>query len=323
MDHKDRKLLFLLDTNSREKESILAKRMIASKQVVEYRIKRLWKSGIIKSFQTMINLTSLDIPLWAHVYFKLNASKEREKEIIEYLMRNRKVAYIAFLGGRFDMSIVILERNLQKLESLLDDIVSKYPDELKDHMISLRTLGWKFTKKYLIDKEYGIKQQKNILVEDRGKIEIDEIDRKILRELTKNSRIRILEIGRKLSIPFSTVRSRIKLLENNGVISGYSILIDFKKIDYNNYKIFIKTKDNSPKAFRQLFGFVSIHPNITYLMKTLGDHNYELRVEVENQEKYQEIVKDLRSKFSNIIQEVESIIVFEELKEDFSVLLEI
>ena len=49
MDEKDKKLLYLLDLNSRESESTLAKKLKTSKQVINYRIKRLSSEGIIKN----------------------------------------------------------------------------------------------------------------------------------------------------------------------------------------------------------------------------------------------------------------------------------
>ncbi|MBI5066148.1 Lrp/AsnC family transcriptional regulator [Candidatus Woesearchaeota archaeon] len=322
MDKTDQKLLYELELKSNEKDSILAKKLKTSKQVIGYRIKRLTSENIIKQFQTVLNISNLGVPIWAHIYFKLlEVTKEKEEEITKYLAENKKIGYLAILGGRFDLSIVLVAKNIQELEFDLEEITSKFPEQLKSYDIILRTFGWKFPKKYLLQ-EKNIAHHKVILSKETDLVQIDSIDISILKEITKNSRISIMDLRKKLDIPFSTVRSRIKSLEKKKVIAGYSILLDLQKIGYNNYKVFMKTKDNSKDAFNTLREFASSHPNVTYFMKTFGEHNYELRFEVESQEKFQDVIKEIRSKFSEIIDGLETVIIFKELKEDFSAVLE-
>jgi Lrp/AsnC family leucine-responsive transcriptional regulator len=58
----------------------------------------------------------------------------------------------------------------------------------------------------------------------------DDLDIKILTELENNARISISELARHLEYPTSTVRDRIRGLEESGVIRGYSAVIDPKKL---------------------------------------------------------------------------------------------
>ena len=320
MNLKDKKLLYELDINSREKETELARKVGTSKQVINYNIKRLFNEGIIKKFQTVLNLDDLGINIYANVYFKLiGATKQKETEIINFLIKSDSVGYIASIGGRFDLSIVLVAKNLQEFENKLDKIVTSYP-ELRDYEISLRTFGVKFHKKYLVSKDQV--KSKEILVKPTKIPKIDKIDIGILKILSQNSRISIVEISDKLKIPFSTVRVRIKSLEQKGIIAGYSILFDLSKIGFVNYKLFIKSKDKSDKTYKRMLSFVKENKNIIWFFKTIGEHDFELRIEVENQEKYQEIIKELRSEFSAEIEEIETVLIFNELKEDYSVVLE-
>ena len=89
-----------------------------------------------------------------------------------------------------------------------------------------------------------------------------------------------------------------------------------------NYKLFIKLRNKSEDSYKKLLSFSEAHKNIIWVFKTLGEHDCELRIEAESQEKYQEIIKEIRSHFSQIIEETETVIVFNELKEDYSVILE-
>lgn len=318
MDLKDKKLVYLLDLNSREKETNLAKQLKTSKQVINYRIRKLESEGFIKTFQTVFNLESLGIGVYANVYFKLSASKAKEKEIIDFLLNNNLIGYVASLGGKFDLSIVLVAKTIQQLEDNLNKIINKYPNDLKEYAISLRTYGIKFPKKYLSEASL---ESKKILTKEKHS-RIDDLDKKILKILSSNSRTSIVEISEKLKIPFSTVRIRIYSLENRGIIAGYSILPNLEKMGMLNYKVFIRTKDKSGEASKKLLSFAEDNKNITWFFKTLGDHDYEFRVEVENQQKYQELLKELRSQFPLIIDDIETVMIFNELKENYAVILE-
>lgn len=52
---------------------------------------------------------------------------------------------------------------------------------------------------------------------------MDDLDRKLLRALSKNVRISISQLARALGVSRSTAQSRLKRLETNGMIAGYRI----------------------------------------------------------------------------------------------------
>ena len=323
MDAKDKKLLSLIDLNSREKEVILAKQLGTSKQVINYRLRKLIEEGYIKKLQMVPNLRALGVNIYANIYYKMpNVSKTKEKEIIDYLLNNKKVGYVALLGGEFDLSIVLVARNLQELEKLLLEITLANTNALSTYNVSLRTFGVKFPKKYLLSKKNIKNQAKKIVADDSSLEKIDEIDKSILKNLSINSRQAMLEISEELEIPFSTIRTRIKSLERKEIIAGYSALLDIPKMGYNNYKLFLRVKNKSPETHVKLLSFGERHPNITWIFKTIGDYDYELRIEVENNEKYQEILREIRSEFSDAIKDTKTLIIFNELKEDYSSVLE-
>lgn len=61
---------------------------------------------------------------------------------------------------------------------------------------------------------------------------LDEIDMAIIKELVKNGRASYRSIARKLKLSVATVASRIAALEKEGIIKGYTALIDYEKIGY-------------------------------------------------------------------------------------------
>ncbi|MEM4312358.1 MAG: Lrp/AsnC family transcriptional regulator [Nitrososphaerales archaeon] len=64
------------------------------------------------------------------------------------------------------------------------------------------------------------------------KANLDEIDKKLLKEFIRNARQSFREIAKKLNLSVGTVVSRTKKLEEDGIIKGYTAMIDHEKIGY-------------------------------------------------------------------------------------------
>ena len=61
-------------------------------------------------------------------------------------------------------------------------------------------------------------------------MEIDDLDRRILEELLKNSKRSYRQLADDLGIAPGTVLKRIKDMESNGIIKGYSVVVDHSKL---------------------------------------------------------------------------------------------
>lgn len=61
---------------------------------------------------------------------------------------------------------------------------------------------------------------------------IDETDMEILALLEKNGKAKMHAISRKLGIPASTAHHRIKRMEQEGVIRGWSVVKDYKRLGF-------------------------------------------------------------------------------------------
>ena len=63
-------------------------------------------------------------------------------------------------------------------------------------------------------------------------MEIDDIDKRILKELATDCRRSYRQIARKVRVSVGTVLNRIRRMEEAGVIRGYSAMIDHEKVGY-------------------------------------------------------------------------------------------
>jgi DNA-binding Lrp family transcriptional regulator len=63
-------------------------------------------------------------------------------------------------------------------------------------------------------------------------MQLDETDVKIMKALTLDARLSSRQIASQCDISIGTVLSRIKKMEKDGVIKGYSVMLDHEKLGY-------------------------------------------------------------------------------------------
>ena len=63
-------------------------------------------------------------------------------------------------------------------------------------------------------------------------MELNDIDLKILKALLEDARFSSRQIAKNVGVSVGTVLSRIKKMEDEGLIKGYSVILDHEKLGY-------------------------------------------------------------------------------------------
>lgn len=71
-----------------------------------------------------------------------------------------------------------------------------------------------------------------------AQIPLDDVDRQILYELQRDARQPVDQIAHTAKVPEETVRERIEVLENHGVIDGYHAKVNYDEADVQHYYMF-------------------------------------------------------------------------------------
>ena len=64
-------------------------------------------------------------------------------------------------------------------------------------------------------------------------VDIDELDEKILKLITKNARIPFLEVARECGVSGAAIHQRVQRLLNVGVVKGSEFIVSPQKLGYN------------------------------------------------------------------------------------------
>ncbi|GAW89924.1 AsnC family transcriptional regulator [Flavobacterium psychrophilum] len=86
-------------------------------------------------------------------------------------------------------------------------------------------------------------------------IEIDGIDKEILRFLMEDARKPILQIANNIGISGAAIHQRLRKLEEAGVISGSRLIVNTKVLGYNTMAfvgVYLEKASSNPEAVKEL-----------------------------------------------------------------------
>lgn len=145
-------------------------------------------------------------------------------------------------------------------------------------------------------------------------LQLDEIDRKILTLLSSNAKMGNKEIAAEIGLTVTPTFERIKRLERQGVIKGYSVQLDKKKIGKGLHVICqVSLKAHNLDL---LVGFEDevVHLNeVSACYHIAGNYDYLLSIEVKDMDEYQKFLKEKLASIPNIAN-VQSSFVMSNLK---------
>jgi len=142
---------------------------------------------------------------------------------------------------------------------------------------------------------------------------IDEMDRRILSLLQQDARLPNAEIARRVGMAPSATLERLRKLEERGVIQGYEVRIDPRKLGLG-LTAFVAVRTQEKQGELDTGERLRQHPNVLEVHHIAGDDCYLVKVRATDTE---ELGRMLRADFSTIpsVRSTRTTIVLGTLKE--------
>lgn len=132
-------------------------------------------------------------------------------------------------------------------------------------------------------------------------VQIDEKDRMILRLLQQNSKITVREIATKIHLSTTPVHERIKRMEDTGVISQYTTLVDYTKVKKGLMVIcYVSLKEHNKKSGTKFIKTIHELREVTECYNISGEFDFMLKVMVENMDAYYDFHVNKLGQLENI-----------------------
>ena len=318
IDKKDRRLLIELEYSCRQTHKTIGRKVGLSSDIVRYRIHRLVRLGVIRNFLTYINFCRLGFTDYGVFFSVQHMTFRQEADLKNYLTSHSSISYLARLGGQYDYVMGILARNIAHFNDILSTILQQIGPIVLSKVITIRVSLTHFPKTYLLNthlqREPREEKPTPYFGNEFTNEEIDETDFEILSAMATKATASTLELSKALGIPASTIAVRLKKLIQRKIIVGFFAFTSAQSYGFQAYNIMLRVKNLSKPKERQLTTFFASHPNIVYTIKTVGAWDFEVAVEVPDQQVFQRVLGEIREQFFDIIQQLEFVTVFQELK---------
>ena len=112
---------------------------------------------------------------------------------------------------------------------------------------------------------------------------MDALDRQILTLLKKNAREKASSIAEQVNLSVSSVTERIKKMEKEGIISGYTLLLDQKRIG-NSVSAIMQISLEHPHYQEGFLKLVQSMPNIVTCYCVTGSYDYIIHIVTDSTE---------------------------------------
>ncbi|MES0884000.1 Lrp/AsnC family transcriptional regulator [Roseibium sp. SCP14] len=130
---------------------------------------------------------------------------------------------------------------------------------------------------------------------------LDRFDQKILRELSKDGRLPVTDLAKRVGLSKSPCQVRLKRLQSEGYIRGFKAIIDQKKLGLEHIAfVEVKLKDTTEQALRAFNDAVRAVPEIEQCHMIAGAFDYLLKVRTRDITSYRTILGETISSLPHV-----------------------
>ncbi|MEL6372619.1 MAG: Lrp/AsnC family transcriptional regulator [Pseudomonadota bacterium] len=143
---------------------------------------------------------------------------------------------------------------------------------------------------------------------------MDDLDRKLLGALQRDASVSLEKLGEEVGLSRNACWTRIRRLEEAGVLKARVALVDPKKVNLGlSVFIAVRTNEHDPKWLENFARAVSAMPEIQGVYRTSGELDYLIRARVPDVDAYDALYQRLIRKVR--LADVSASFVMQEIKD--------
>ena len=233
LDITDEKILRALSQNARIDLVSLSKKIRIAVHILNYRLKKLMKNGIIEGFKPKLNINKLGYQ-WHLLLIKLSiVNEERKKELMNFCRYYKDIYYMTSTIGDYNLMLDVHIKSADELKGILTEIRDKFQDIVKTYESVMITEEFKID---YIPK--GITTTALLFDLDGTLVNTENFDSKLLRNILKKYGLNTSKefIGYNLEEYLSTVTNDKNLQKKIKLeyMSKYELMLKDIQIEVNS-----------------------------------------------------------------------------------------
>lgn len=310
---KDRKILKELFEDARTPYSSIAKKVGLSKEVVNYRVKRLIDRGLLIGFNTVIDVNRLG---WQIYFIKIklrNIDALAEVEIIRSMVDHPNIAQVLKCIGNYDLILKVFVKDYVQANELIKNLELKFKTYINEYTIDLIEQEIPIPVSFLYQ---PFKTSIEISSRSTEPFLASGMDLQILKALSHDARLPTADIAKKIGSSRELVRHHLKKLEKENIVLKYrpSAWSGSKSIGYSWYLVMLKLNETDKSTYNKVQHYVINNPNITYYYRSIGQHDIQFEIRLKTSDELNQIIMDIRSILKDELKYHELSIILKEHK---------
>lgn len=117
---------------------------------------------------------------------------------------------------------------------------------------------------------------------------MDKIDKKIIALLTQNGRMPVKEIAKQIGLTSPAVSSRIRRMEEQGLIAGYTVVLHRPKSEHQVSALI--SVSIQPAQRDEFLNMLSTQPEVTQCYHVTGSHSFISNVCCQNMQRLEHLI---------------------------------
>ncbi len=148
-------------------------------------------------------------------------------------------------------------------------------------------------------------------------MKLDKFDLAILTALQQDARISLHDLSAQVGLTSSPCWARIKRMEDDGVIEGYTVHVNAAKVGLADTVIVqVTLDDHSDQALFEFGHALAMIPDVLEAFLVSGDYDYYLRIAVSDTRDYERLLRERLYKIPGI-RHSKSSFVLRQLKQSY------
>lgn len=312
-DDQDLRILGAVQFEANLSVPEIAKRARVRVHQVHYLLQKANQAGVTRP-GAIIDTSALGLEQF-EVLFSLAApgsakrgQAEREK-LVTALKKHPAIAWFAELGAQYQYGVSICAKSAFEAAKIFLDIERRQEIQVVKRGVVAVLQFTTFRKRYLWG---GDKVPAPLTVTIGGSPKasaLDDLDARILSALFKPHAQSHRAMAQHLAIPRSTIDYRLRKLEQAQVLKSYVTFINARKLGYTGYKILLVARGSAAALEQTLSSFSLACRDVVYLARCFGAWDFELGVEVKENQSILPVLDSLHDVAGKNLQDVSPMLI--------------
>ena len=242
-------------------------------------------------------------------FFSLSVTKaSARRDILAYLQRHPRVAYVAEVGGDFRFKADICTRTQSELREFLLTFSEKFGDILRDKAFVQILEQIEVGVKCICERKFPVHPLPMGVSHETAAT--DETDHRILALLSEIESQSFSDLARAAGLPLATFQYRIEALRRKKILIGFRYVVNGKTLDLGDYFHLVYVKGLREEIRERLFAFCKDHPDVRYFVPCIGAWDFEIGSNSKSAEAAVELADRLFEAGGDSISRIQSLPLF-------------